>query len=216
MPRKSRPEPVVEDPNLTPLMNLVLILIPLLLLSVVFLEISVINVTMPQKSLGPPNNSGEPPKRLQLMISKEGFWIIKGDRAMPTIPECVGRGAQVTICLKEPEAQEAVQRYNWLSLYNTLVQLKQEQHWNEHEQIELVAGADISFAIMVKAMDVTRFQRVAAGIEDAAKGSTFSNVEEFNDSSVVRVEGKDEETGETGLRPLGLFPLVVLGLPTTG
>ena len=69
---------------------------------------------------------------------------------------------------------------------------------------------------MVKAMDVSRFQRVMGGTEDATKGSTFTNVEDFNESTVVRVEGKDEETGETGLRPLGLFPLVVLGLPTTG
>ena len=212
---KVREEQDFGDLDLIPIMNLVLILIPLLLLSVVFLEITVINVTMPQKSLGAAANAGEPPKRLQLMVSKEGFWIIQGERAMPTIPECQGRGSQVTICLRDAEAKEPIDRYDWLMLYNTLLSIKGDAMWSDHEQLEVVAGADISFGVIVKAMDTSRFQRVPPGNEDASKGTSFSKPEDLYDSTVVQIEGTDEETGATGLRSLGLFPLVVLGLPTT-
>lgn len=202
--------------NLVPIMNLVLILIPLLLLSVVFLEITVINVTMPQRTLAAQQNPNqEPPQRLQLIISKEGFWLLKGDRPMPTIEACVGRGSQqVTVCLKNPDAQEMVDRFDWLSLYNLLMEMKADPHWSEHQQIEIVAGADINFGVLVKAMDVTRFQRVSASDPaDAKSGKIFASIEEMNDSQVVI----REITTDSGpaREPLGLFPLVVLGLPST-
>lgn len=212
--RGQREEEEESELDLVPIMNLVLILIPLLLLSVVFLEITVINVTMPQKSIGPPNQSGEPPKRLQLMVSKEGFWLIKGDQAMPPIPKCAGQGGQnVTICLSSPDATELVERYDWLELYNTLMKLKSEAQWNDHEQIEIVAGSDIPFGVLVKAMDVSRFQR-AVEAEGATEGTTFGSAEELASSHYVRVDVTDEESGPAK-KPLGLFPLVVLGLPTT-
>ncbi len=202
--------------SLVPILNLVLILIPLLLLSVVFLEITVINVTMPQRSAGAAPPSGEPPKRLQIMISREGFWVIKGDRALPPVPECTGRGGQqVTVCLLEPDAELEVEKYNWLALYNTLIELKADPQWAEHEQVELVAGPDIPFGVLVKAMDVTRYQLVAPDMDDAIKGSSFTSVDEMNSAIAVRVESIDPDSGVSAVRPLGLFPLVVLGLPTT-
>jgi biopolymer transport protein ExbD len=214
MPRARRPEEATEDLNLVPIMNLVLILIPLLLLSVVFLEITVINVTMPQRSVGPPKD-GPLPQRLQLIISKEGFWLMNGDRPIPTIDVCQGRGSQqVTICLKNPDAQEPVDKYDWLSLYNLLMGLKADPHWSEHEQLEIVAGADITFGVLVKAMDATRYQRVPASDPvDAKAGKTFASIEDLNDSHVVMHEKRTDEG--MAREPLGLFPLVVLGLPTT-
>ena len=214
MAKKNREEEF-EDLNLIPIMNLVLILIPLLLLSIVFLEISVVNVTMPQNSLGAPSNTDEePPKRLRLMVTKEGFWMIEGEIPMPPIDGCSGA---VTICLKEGVAAEGspLDKYNWLQLYNKLLELKNKPGWEDHLQVELVAGADVTFDVLVKAMDVARHQMRPEEEEGAEKGQPLLSEEQFNGAKVVRVEGTDEETGETGLISKPLFPLVVLGLPTT-
>ena len=201
-----------NDLNLVPIMNLVLILIPLLLLSIVFMEITVINVTMPQKSFGRPNADGEEPKRLQVIISKNGFFVMKGDQAMPPIPSCASK--EVTICLADATAQEPVEKYDWLALYNLLMELKADDYWKDHEQIELVAGPDITYGVLVKAMDVSRYQRVNSESADAVKGTPFSDLGVFWGSKIVRVEAKGEDD-QIGLAPVGLFPLVVLGLPTT-
>lgn len=219
---KPRPPEEESDLDLVPIMNLVLILIPLLLLSVVFLEITVINVTMPQKSIGSAATDGDPPKRLQVMVSKEGFWIIHDPTLKPEPPATPGC-EKMTVCLKDKTADPpTVESYDWVTLYNELMKLKSDPSWADHETVEIVAGSDIPFGTLVKTMDVTRFQRVAAGggggLEgDASKGEAnfdANSTDGFNSSEVVFVDAKDEETGEVGKRPLGLFPLVVLGVPS--
>ena len=75
--------PEATDLDLTPIMNMVMVLIPMMLLSVVFTAIHVIDVTMPQRSAGAAQNNGEPPKRLQLFISKQGFTIVEGMTTLP-------------------------------------------------------------------------------------------------------------------------------------
>lgn len=216
MAQKSKAEIKDEELNLVPIMNLVLILIPLLLLSVVFLEITVVNVTMPQKSLGPATSEGEPPQRLQVMVSKEGFWIVKDPSGKPEPPigACAARGPNsVTICLKDNSNVETptVEAYNWLELYNYLQRLKRDPKWAAHETVEIVAGPAIPFGILVKTMDVTRYQR--ASTPDATSGMEFSSEDELNASQLVTIEAKDNESNLVR-KGLGLFELVVLGVPT--
>ena len=208
----ARYEDETADLNLTPIMNMVLVLIPLMLLSVVFLSITVIDVTMPQRSAGAPQQDGEPPKRLQLMISRQGFWILPGEMPLPPVPGCPTDG--VTICLKNPDAEIEVEKHNWLALYNKLIELKLDPMWADHEQIEIVAGTDIPFGVLVKAMDISRFQLVPnAEGESAMRGKALASDADLDESVPVRVER--EVDGQRGLTELEMFPLVVLGLPIT-
>lgn len=52
MARSKRMAEEEQDLNLAPIMNMVVILIPLLLLSVVFVKVAVINITAPKLSVG--------------------------------------------------------------------------------------------------------------------------------------------------------------------
>lgn len=196
--------------DLTPIMNMVLCLIPLMLLSVVFMTISVIDVSMPQRSAGAAANDGEPPKRLQLFVSSRGFTIVKGTETVPAISGCPADGP--SICLKDDSAELDVKKYNWLELYNQLLNIKNDG-WTEHEQIDIVADAGISYGVLVKAMDISRSQLVPhAESENASKGKILRSEAELDDAVAVQVE--KEVDGQKALTSLDLFPVVVLGLPT--
>ncbi len=207
--------PEADDLSLTPIMNIVLVLIPLMLLNVVFMTISVINVTMPQRSAGTAQN-GEPPKRLQLFISQQGITVVESSVPMNAIENCPAGGP--TICtLKDeidPEHEIETDRYNWLALYNTLIELKKKSDWTDHEQIEIVPDQSVNFGVLVKAMDIARNQRVPRSeYESATTGKQILTKEELDDSLPPLVDATDDE-GKAAKIALGMFPVVVLGLPT--
>jgi biopolymer transport protein ExbD len=171
-----------EDLNLAPMMNLVIILIPLLLMSVVFLEVGVINITAPTLSVGAPTE--EPPQRdeeplnLSITLSAEGFRISAQGQIMPPVSGCSGNTSicldktSVDVTAKFEEArrllaqgatnqgeaalEEAVSAYNWRVLYNELARIK-KAHPKE-TVVTLAADQDIPFAVLVRTMDVARFQ----------------------------------------------------------
>lgn len=207
--------PEADDLSLTPIMNMVLVLIPLMLLNVVFMTISVINVTMPQRSAGSAQN-GEPPKRLQIFISQQGFTVVEGMAALPAIEGCPAGGP--TICtLKEeidPDREIETDRYNWLKLYNTLMEIKLKPDWADHEQIEIVPDQSVNFGVLVKTMDIARNQRVPKSEYDSAiKGKQLLSVDELDNSMAPMVDATDDQ-GNSGKIALTMFPVVVLGLPT--
>jgi len=207
--------PDAEDLNLTPIMNMVLVLIPLMLLIGVFMMISVTEVTISQGSAFAAQN-GEPPKRLQLFISQQGFTVVESGASLPALENCPGGGP--TICpLKEeidPNREVETDRHDWRRLYNTLLEIKQKPDWADHEQIEIVADSSVNFGVLVKAMDVSRNQRVpAAEVKTAIKGKPMTTDQEMNESQVPLVDSVDDQ-GNSGKMPLGMFPVVILGLPT--
>jgi len=197
--------------DLTPIMNMVLCLIPLMLLSVVFMTITVIDVTMPQRSAGAAASDGEPPQRLQLFVSKQGFTIIENGTPLQAIENCPSDGP--SICLKNKDAQLDVDQHNWLELYNKLFEIKSKGEWSNHDQIDIVADSSVNFGVLVKAMDISRYQRVPEKeVENASKGKRLENDAQLATSKAVLVE--KDVNGEMKKAPLDMFPVVVLGLPT--
>lgn len=201
--------------DLTPIMNMVLVLIPLMLLSVVFLTITVIDVTMPQRSAGAASDSGEPPKRLQVVISRQGFLVFDGPTARPPITGCQEGG--VTVCVPSSKEKEEIEtnRHDWAGLYNELLKVKSQPGWNEHETIEIVADPKIPFATVVKVMDVARFQLAPAeDAKTATKGVEMKTAEALDKAEPVKTEVMSAD-GNSVSTNLPMFPLVVLGLPVS-
>lgn len=102
MSRGSRFEDEEVELNLAPIMNLVMILIPLLLLSVVFEQMGVINVSAPKLAVGPENPDTTPPEKpplqLTVAISFTGFTIAGEGSVLGPISGCPEGGA--TVCVK--------------------------------------------------------------------------------------------------------------------
>lgn len=156
MARRRRQE---EDENLeldlAPIMNMVMILIPLLLLSTVFVKTGVVNISSPRNAQAntPEQEEREeetPVPRVVVYISQDGFRV--GDqRNLPDfqpftqpISRCGGGAAAdgpvaphdmanlpPTICLREGVSPDAplVQKLDFPALYNQLVSIRLQPQW---------------------------------------------------------------------------------------
>jgi hypothetical protein len=84
-------------------MNLVILLIPLLLMSTVFEQMGVINVSAPKLAVGPvdpdPNPPDEPPLQLTIGISSSGYTIAATGSKLPPIEGCP-ESSPATVCVK--------------------------------------------------------------------------------------------------------------------
>ncbi len=168
--------------NLAPIMNMVVILIPLLLLSIVFLKVGVINITAPKLSMGPPSDTpppDEPPLNLTVAVNAKGFQIGATGAILPEMAGCPVPGP--TICLEqqnvdvsskylkarsdfaagnvgqgEAELDAALGAYNWKELYSQLVRIKNQ--YKDETIINISADPDVPYAAIVRVMDVARFK----------------------------------------------------------
>ena len=210
MAGKKRAEMEIEELNLIPIMNMVMILIPLLLLSVVFVQVGVIDIFAPKQSTGPKEsqNTDEEQKRLRILITHDGFHLFKNNMPLTPLPGCQTGQNAPTVCLKPGQAEHEIERYDWRELYNQLVGIKREAGWDEITQLEMVADPDIPFFILTAAMDTSRCELEKDAFTDDA--SYFAAEANLVEKTVV-----DEETGKKRLTSVckdNLFPDVILAL----
>lgn len=166
-----------QDLNLAPIMNMVIILIPLLLLSVVFVSVSVIDVSTPGFGPLPASEStAKPLMTVSVSVQPGGFSVAVDGEIMPPQPGCDPSGP--TICLTEQldtmghfsqaasliqakqraEGQDllnaTIAAYDWRVLYNTLSDLKRQDP--RQSVINISTHKDIPFAATVRLMDTSR------------------------------------------------------------
>jgi biopolymer transport protein ExbD len=193
---RSKRESMDEVPELDLLafMNMVVILIPMLLLSVVFIQVGVINITAPQLSVGPPSDTppkpdDEEPLNLTVAVNAKGFRIAAKSAQLPEMEGCPKPGP--TICLAKQEVDvaakfqaaraafakgnpeagqkalgEGVAAYNFVELYNTLVKVKKQ--YPEETIVNLTADAGIPYVVLVQVMDAVRYVRAEDSYDDSA------------------------------------------------
>lgn len=199
----------IQELNLTPILNMVIILIPLLLLSIVFLEVGVINITAPKLSVGPsqPIEEEDPTLKLNLTVAigVKGFEIGATGAILPQKPGCPVPGP--TICLAkqnvdvsakfararellsagnvaegESAMKEALDSYNWPELYNTLAKIKNE--FKDETVVKISADPDIPYAAIVRIMDVARFR---------LEKDSYTKASEFWTAPYKKTGGTQEE-----------------------
>lgn len=209
MARQRREPEKQEDIDLAPFMNMVVILIPMLLLSVVFLKVGVINITAPKLSVGPPSEQQEPPDEkplnLTVAINAKGFRIAATGATLEPQDGCPVPGP--TICLEDKDAdvsskfeqarkafsagnaskgenliQEALSAYDFRALYNKLAEIKKK--YPDETIINLSADADLPYAVVVRTMDVARYK---------LKKEKYSKTSEFWGAKYAKSGKKYEE-----------------------
>ncbi len=233
MARKKFEMPVDQELNLAPIMNLVMILIPLLLLSVVFEQMGVINVSAPKLAVGPvdsdPTPPENPPLQLTIGISTSGFTIAATGAKLPPIVGCPSEGPS-TVCIKKGQDVEAMLgkvkalREKFDSTGNRDFSDQSDAELNSAveaydfrslynilvgikkkfpEETVVNLGADPSVPFEIL---IKTMDTVRFKLESKADSGEFSNEEEF-----ALANYKEETTGDAASRAL-LFNDVVLAV----
>lgn len=148
--RRSRPAESIEL-NLTPIMNLMVVMIPLLLSSTAFIKVGIIELNLPP-SAGAAGLSGAKPKEtarmldLTVSITKGGFYIAS---AIPGLVE-KGEGPAVPI--------QADGKYDFIALSQKLYEIKQKtgQGYPDSETIIIQAEKEVRYQTLVSTMDAAR------------------------------------------------------------
>lgn len=213
-----------EEPDLAPFMNLVIILIPMLLLSVVFLEVAVINVTMPIGGAATQDEDADEDDEKELdltvTVAMNGFYVSAWGDVQEPIEGCGPSGP--TICLVdgvsrtdveaafedarrislddeeagEERLAEGLESYRWRELYNMMADFKQQVPDPEEETtFKLAADDDAPFALTVRVMDVARYQLEENEYDD---DEAFWTAE-------PQFEEETGDDGETIRSPVSLF-----------
>lgn len=154
----------VENPDLdlTPIMNLVTILIPTLLMAAQFVHLAVIDSTLPaigQPSVEQPDPNETPPLNLQLFITAGGLTLMGtgADEILfpdgkPTLQP--GEAMPPTIPCKSGAVCTGVEDYDWKALTKKLGVLK--DRFPKEQNVILVPDNAIRYELIVSAMDAAR------------------------------------------------------------
>ena len=161
--RRSKREFALVHTNITPMMNLMVVLIPLLLTSAEFVKLGVIELNLPPAALGPEGEMlAELPQEerknldLTVTITDRGFFIsssmavLAGDRAgEPSIPLVNGE-------------------YDFYTLSVKLLEIKRKagNNFPDSEQIIIMAEPDIDYQTVISTMDAARSINVNGLIEE--------------------------------------------------
>ncbi len=143
-----------ENLDLVPIMNMVTILIPFLLLSAQFVELAVIDTTLP--AIGDPTPTNEPPDpdklNLSIMVTSNGFTITGADLVLPKDDEINGpKVACLEAGCRTPES------YDYRALTTKLAKVK--DRWENEENVILVPDATVPFEVLIHLMDACRDDR---------------------------------------------------------
>ena len=169
-----------EDLNLVPIMNLVTILIPFLIMAAQFVQLAVIDSTLP--AIGAPTPPDEkpdkPPLSLSLAITDRGVTVMGADAVLfpegaPEVAE--GEDRPPTIPCNSGGICTSVEDYDWVKLTAKLNLVKDEYPDEEDANVILVPDNQINYEVIVQTMDASRNDPTKPGGDGKAR-LLFPNV----------------------------------------
>lgn len=154
--------------DITAFMNLMIVLVPVLLLGMVFSQITVLDLKLPNAATGSPADNKPEKKDIELVIRKDGMSInYPRGILLKTIPNIPAPAAGTKGAAHAP----AKRVYNFKLLSLVLQEVKRQLHEKgiEKRDITILSEPDISYQTIVSAMDAVRSYKavVAASVVDA-------------------------------------------------
>ena len=186
----------VEEVNLTPIMSILVILIPMLIYAFNYNEIAVQEVSLP-KTGGKAKTDGPKKLNLTVLVSEEGFRIkVQGESetgAPP--PDKLIPMKTMTRC----EAEQAFTEYDFPGLYNELVKLRDNRELGLEDTINVGAKDRIPWRVLARTVDTIRVRR---------EEDMYQELCEFRTAPIKKIKKKDTEGREVNVSQ-ELFPKVV-------
>jgi biopolymer transport protein ExbD len=142
----------VKDIDVTPVMNMFVILIPFLVSMAVFTQMSIISFSLPPEAGTNLGNTGKPQLKLTIIVTPEHFAITHGEKMLDSLPN-TGTTESYTLLLAKIK-----ERRNSIDIQN--------------ETVIAVRDA-VNFQQIVKVMDICR----SAGFEKIGVSSATDNAE---------------------------------------
>ncbi|MCZ6831488.1 MAG: biopolymer transporter ExbD [Gammaproteobacteria bacterium] len=153
MKKRRRPRNSEAELDITAFMNLMIVLVPVLLLGMVFSQITVINVQLPAGASGGDESADQ--QQIELLIRKNFMRV--------DYP----RGVELK---RIPLTPEGKHDFKMLSLVLQEVKRQLREQGIEKQAITLLSEQDIDYQTIISAMDTVRSFKavVAASVVDAA------------------------------------------------
>jgi biopolymer transport protein ExbD len=139
--------------DITSFMNLMIVLVPVLLLSLVFSQVRILNLQLPVGANAQEQAPEDKPKLLELVIGQSGFEL--------NYPS--------GILLKKIEKTEKGYNFSLLSSYLQDLKLTFQQNNIDKKDLVILLEPDVDYQTIVSAMDTVRSFKavVAANLVDA-------------------------------------------------
>ena len=156
MGKKVRLEEPIEEINIMPLMNIIMLLIPFLILSTEFIKIGVINVAAPKLSTGqasqtePEKKPDKPPLNLTISVTEKGLTLL-------TRGKKIADGCLLDAQTTEQDSitvKKVGNKHNYQSLTQCLKKIK--DLFKEEKRVIIMGEPEIRYEIVVELMDASR------------------------------------------------------------
>lgn len=147
MRRRRRPNTQDAELDITSFMNLMIVLVPVLLLSLVFSQVRILNLQLPVQAEAEQADEQDEPKLLELVIAKDHLTL----------------NYPAGILLKRFEVKESAYDFAALSIYLQDLKLTFQQQDIDKNDIVILLEPNINYQTIVSAMDTVRsFKTVVA------------------------------------------------------
>ncbi len=164
--------------DITSFMNLMIVLVPVLLLSLVFSQVRILNLQLPLSVDEQKQNLDKPPKILELVISEDALTL--------NYPS--------GILLKRFAKNEQGYDFSLLSKYLQDLKLTFQQQNIDKKDILILLSPNVDYQTLVSAMDTVRSFKavVAANLIDAELFPLIS-LGDAPETMVVNTQGKGDQ-----------------------
>ncbi|MBO9488839.1 biopolymer transporter ExbD [Endozoicomonas sp. G2_1] len=156
--------------DITSFMNLMIVLVPVLLLSLVFSQVRILNLQLPISS-GENQTDSPEQKQLELIINQDAMVLNYPSGVLLKSFTVEQSSVQKTAVRQTSDQQIAPYQYDFQGLSQYLQDLKLtfQQKEIEKKDIVLLLGEDVDYQTIVTAMDTVRSFKtvVAASVVDA-------------------------------------------------
>lgn len=187
----------VEEVNLTPIMSILVILIPMLIYAFNYNEIAVQEVSLPKTGGKSSNPNGPKKLNLTVLVSDDGFRIkVQGESETGAPPPDKVIPKRV---MNRCNAEQAFSEYDFPGLYNELVKLRDNRELGLEDTINVGAQDQIPWRVLARTVDSIRVRR---------ENDSYQDYCEFRGAPLKKIKKKNTEGKEVAVSQ-ELFPKVV-------
>jgi len=198
-----------EELNLSPIMALLVILIPMLLAMFNFFEVKVQAVAAPKLGTGKTSKTDpdKKPLNLTVLISKQGFLLKQQDELQDVAEKPIPKDTfEISVVENGAPVTKSVEDYDFATLYSRLRAKK--QRYPEETTINIAADMDIPWHVIARTIDASRVQLEDGNFEGRDRMMKYTAAKPEMQKSKKDIDG-DGAVTEADQEPVPMFPRVV-------